>query len=63
MCGGGGGKNNIKEGSPHGSRAPSGRLRRQLKKTNHAVLAVRSSVSGACVWGVGGGGGAYWVLE
>ena len=24
------GKNNIKEGGPHGSRAPSGRLRRQL---------------------------------
>jgi hypothetical protein len=27
-----GGKNNIKEGGPHGSRAPSGRLRRQLEK-------------------------------
>ena len=26
------GKNNIKEGGPHGSRAPSGRLRRQLEK-------------------------------
>ena len=25
-------KNNIKEGGPHGSRAPSGRLRRQLEK-------------------------------
>jgi hypothetical protein len=24
--------NNIKEGGPHGSRAPSGRLRRQLEK-------------------------------
>ena len=43
------GKNNIKEGGPHGSRAPSGRLRRQLKKTNHAVPAVRGSVSGACL--------------
>ena len=29
---GGGGKNNIKEGGPHGSMAPSGRLRRQLEK-------------------------------
>ena len=25
-------QNNIKEGGPHGSRAPSGRLRRQLEK-------------------------------
>ena len=43
------GKNNIVEGSPHGSRAPNGRLGRQLKKTNHAVLAVRGSVSDACL--------------
>ena len=48
VCGGGGGENNIKEGSPHGSRAPSGRLRRQLKKTSHAVLAACGPVSGAC---------------
>ena len=43
------GKNNIKEGGPHGSRAPSGCLRRQHKKTGHAVLAACGSVSGACL--------------
>ena len=43
------GKNNIKEGGPHGSRAPSGRLRRQL--TRQVV----------CVWG--GGGGGYHIKE
>ena len=33
VCGGrGGGENNIKQGGPHGSGAPSDRLRRQLEK-------------------------------